>query len=242
MARPDSPEGCEQLARRLRLSPRCVAVAVIVDDDGRALLETGYDRDKKQHFYRLVGGGVHFGETSAAAVVREIGEEVGHHVEYVWKAGHILFGEGTKETESWVSAQKEEIYAGKVSCVLRELTRKIKQAGATQKGRDKKTKFVKIRAYIETRKENMDSANLRRRDLEIASGIVEGSVNYVIGRRFDQGGMRWIKGRAEALLHLRCIEINGDWDRLFQRVEADVLAEGSVQGKKPRILSNQPQR
>jgi hypothetical protein len=24
--------------------------------------------------------------------------------------------------------------------------------------------------------------------------------------------MRWIPGRAEALLHLRCIEINGDWE------------------------------
>jgi hypothetical protein len=86
----------------------------------------------------------------------------------------------------------------------------------------------------------MNYALLKEMDLELASGIVEGAVNYVIGRRFDQGGMRWIKGRAEALLQLRCIEINGDWDSLFQRVEASVLAEGRDQGKRPRILSNQP--
>jgi len=36
-------------------------------------------------------------------------------------------------------------------------------------------------------------------------------VNYVIAKRFDSGGMRWIKERAEALLQLRCIEVNNDW-------------------------------
>jgi hypothetical protein len=58
--------------------------------------------------------------------------DVMHVVEYIWKAGHILFGEGSKEADSWVSARKDEIYGGKVSCVLRELSRKIKQTSATQ--------------------------------------------------------------------------------------------------------------
>ena len=42
------------------------------------------------------------------------------------------------------------------------------------------------------------------------TGTVEGVVNYVIAKRFDSGGMRWIKERAEHLLQLRCIEVNGD--------------------------------
>ena len=32
----------------------------------------------------------------------------------------------------------------------------------------------------------------------------------------DCSGMRWIPERAEALLRLRCIELNGDWDRFFE--------------------------
>ena len=32
----------------------------------------------------------------------------------------------------------------------------------------------------------------------------------MIAKRFDSSGMRWIRKRAEALLQLRCIEINGD--------------------------------
>ena len=49
-------------------------------------------------------------------------------------------------------------------------------------------------------------------DMEIASGAVEGAVKYVIGKRCDQGGMRWIVERNEAVVQLRCIEVNGDWE------------------------------
>ena len=48
--------------------------------------------------------------------------------------------------------------------------------------------------------------------------MVEGAVKHVIGRRFDDGGMRWIRERAEALLQLRCIEVNDDWDAFISFV------------------------
>lgn len=40
----------------------------------------------------------------------------------------------------------------------------------------------------------------------------------MVAKRFDSGGMRWIKDRAEALLQLRCIEINNDWDKFISYV------------------------
>jgi len=40
----------------------------------------------------------------------------------------------------------------------------------------------------------------------------------VIAKRFDSGGMRWIRERAEALLQLRCIEVNNDWDNFISYV------------------------
>ena len=54
-------------------------------------------------------------------------------------------------------------------------------------------------------------------DLPIASGHVEGAARHVVGERTDCSGMRWIPGRAQALLHLRCIELNGDRDDFFDR-------------------------
>ena len=64
----------------------------------------------------------------------------------------------------------------------------------------------------------MDYKTLNDQDLEISSGAVEGAVNYVIAKGFDSGGMRWIKERAEALLQLRCIEVNNDWDDFISYV------------------------
>lgn len=38
----------------------------------------------------------------------------------------------------------------------------------------------------------------------------EGGVTHVIAKHCGSGGVRWIRQRAQALLWLRCIEINGD--------------------------------
>ena len=59
--------------------------------------------------------------------------------------------------------------------------------------------------------------------------VIEGAVRYVIGERMDCSGMRWIPQRAEALLHLRCIELNGEWEQFFDwsyRRWAESLAKG----------------
>ncbi|MDL1975994.1 MAG: hypothetical protein LWX55_14720 [Deltaproteobacteria bacterium] len=64
----------------------------------------------------------------------------------------------------------------------------------------------------------MDYKALNKQDLEISSGAVEEAVNYVIAKRIDSGGMRWIKERAEPLLQLRCIEVNNDWDAFISYV------------------------
>jgi hypothetical protein len=60
--------------------------------------------------------------------------------------------------------------------------------------------------------------HLRAQDLELGSGQVEGAIKAIMYRRMDQGGMRWIKERAEALLQLRCIDTNGDWQTFVDRV------------------------
>lgn len=62
--------------------------------------------------------------------------------------------------------------------------------------------------YLEKRLSQMDYKSLLEQDLEVASGAVEGAVKNLVGARFDFGGSRWLRKRAEALHQLRCIEHN----------------------------------
>lgn len=50
---------------------------LVAKHEGRMLVMPGYDKVKEQPFFRLVGGGVEFGETSQEALEREIKEELG---------------------------------------------------------------------------------------------------------------------------------------------------------------------
>lgn len=45
--------------------------------EGRILLAEGYDPVKNTHYLLPIGGGVDFGETSVAAAIREVEEEIG---------------------------------------------------------------------------------------------------------------------------------------------------------------------
>ena len=53
---------------------RCIAIAWITHQDQIFVLE-GYDPIKSSYFYRPIGGGIDFGETGLAAVLREFQEE-----------------------------------------------------------------------------------------------------------------------------------------------------------------------
>jgi hypothetical protein len=164
-----------------------------------------------------------------------------HVVEKLWTAGECLYQEGTPELKAWIEQQKECLYGGKVAAMLRELELRlcaIPKTGPGNKGR--RERLGSVLRYLDKRKDRINYADLLQRDLEISSGPVEGAVKNIIGKRCDHGGMRWIKERAEALLQLRCIEANGDWERFLSFVHQRHRAQSASQGLRPRLQSSTP--
>lgn len=139
-----------------------------------------------------------------------------HVTEYLWEAGECLYKEGSAELTEWTEKQKEALYDGRAADIVDEIDHRLTQLAPGKKSARERLK--KVRHYLAKRVDKMNYKKLRERDLEISSGAVEGAVNYVIARRFDCGGMRWIKERAEHLLQLRCIEVNGDWEAFIKFV------------------------
>ncbi|MDM8556929.1 hypothetical protein QUF75_19555 [Desulfococcaceae bacterium HSG7] len=102
------------------------------------------------------------------------------------------------------------LYGGRVKEVPARLREMLKQL-SWRAERDKSERVIlsEVIKYMEPRLDMMNYKQYVEVDLPTASGIAEGAARYVIGERMDCSGMRWIPGRAEAPLHLRCVELNG---------------------------------
>lgn len=157
--------------------------------------------------------------------------DIFHALEYIWEAGRLFLPEGSEELAQWVKIQEGLLYAGKSEEVVHNVAAIRNLASPAQKKR-----VDQIREYLAKRIHMMPYARLRRKDLEVGSGMIEGAVKHVIGKRFDNGSMRWIRERAEALLQLRCIEINGDWEAFIKFVEQRVRRQSAAEQRVGRIL------
>lgn len=162
--------------------------------------------------------------------------DIRHAQERLWKVGRLLHSEGSQELADWVEPLQQLLYQGEVEQLLERL-RALHFAGPGSK--QKRKIQGQTLAYLSKRVDLMRYGQWREQDLVLASGVVEGAARYVIGERLDQSGMRWIVERAEAVLLLRCIEVNGDWDAFFAFSEEQRRAE-LREGKAVRIGSQSP--
>jgi hypothetical protein len=136
-----------------------------------------------------------------------------HIVEKLWKTGKTLHRKNRKGLESWVAAQKKRLRLGQLEEVLAELRTIIDATPRTGPGNKyRRTVLQKTLNHFTKNAARLQYHRLRRQDLDIGSGVVEGAVRHLMGVRLDGPGMRWGRDRAEAVLLLRCILINNQWD------------------------------
>jgi len=167
--------------------------------------------------------------------------DVMHVVEKLHTAADCLYREGSDEERAFVEHLKEQLYGGQEASIVSELRERLARIPPTGPGnKGKRQRLHDVITYIDKRVDRMNYKRLIDEDLEIGSGAVEGAVKNLIGARFDFGGSRWIRERAEALLQLRCIEANGDWDAFIRWVHDDHRKTASTSGTRIRVQQNSP--
>lgn len=138
-----------------------------------------------------------------------------HAVEKLWSCGKAINrGSRTKRKplETWVHEQKKRLRHGKLGEVLATLRIALDGTAVTGPGNKFRRKVLEdtLKHFAKNRV-RMRYHKLRRQGLVISSGLIEGTVRHLVGMRLDGPGMRWGKARAEAILHLRCVLLNGQW-------------------------------
>jgi len=166
--------------------------------------------------------------------------DVCHVVEKLWALAHHFYAEGSEELKAWVEDLKTLVYAGQAKELvarLEKMLREVSRNGPGTKGR--RQALASLIGYLQPRLEMMRYGEWIEKDLVIASGQVEGAVRHLVGERFDCAGMRWTQAKAEALLHLRCIELNGDWQKYVAWFQGKTLRR-LKRGRRVKVLTNQP--
>src|SRR3954451_5631892 len=166
--------------------------------------------------------------------------DVRHAQEKFWEVGRLFYPDGGVDITRWVEELEGLLYKGHVRTLLQRLEQELRGVSPRGPGTKEKRKVLEtVMEYLEARVKLMDYGRLRKEDLVIASGVVEGAARYVVGERLDNSGMRWIEERAEAVLLLRCIEVNGDWEA-FMRWSQGRRNQELESGKVVQIRSKLP--
>lgn len=150
-----------------------------------------------------------------------------HVAEKIWSVGETLFGEGSDELTAWVAAQTADLRNGLAARVVRrlqQLAATLPRSGPGTKGR--RERMRKGIQYLKTNLDRMPYATLRSEGLPIGSGVIEGAIRQLVRMRLDGPGMRWSPARAEHILHLRCIVLNGQWDDFMNNVVQQAHSQG----------------
>jgi hypothetical protein len=143
----------------------------------------------------------------------EVGLDWIHVTEKLWTAGQCVLKEGSAELSAWVAEQQDLLRRGHVDPMLQNLMAafmSIAKTGPGNKGR--RERLGGVIEYLMGHRERLRYHQLRRDDLPIATGVIEGAIRNLVRLRLDGPGMRWSRDRAESVLHPRCILLNDQWD------------------------------
>ena len=166
--------------------------------------------------------------------------DICHVVERLWSLGRHFHPEGSDALTEWVEDFKAFLYADQAPELLdvfRDLLRQVPVHGPGTKGR--REALAEMIGYMGKRLPMMQYETWLKQDLVIATGQVEGTVRQLVGERFDCAGMRWLQEKAEPLLHLRCIELNGDWQHFYAWTQRG-LKRRLIRGGRVKVLTDQP--
>ena len=136
-----------------------------------------------------------------------------HVIEYCWKAAWSFFDKGDPDAEAWVAAQATKILQGKAAAVAAGIRRHATTFGyspAEREGADA------CADYLTAKKPYLDYATALAKGWPIATGVIEGAARHLVKDRMDITGARWGLDGAEAILKLRALISNGDFDRYWR--------------------------
>jgi hypothetical protein len=140
-----------------------------------------------------------------------------HVLERLWQAAHCFHPEGSEEAKAFVRDRLFRLLRGEVGYVIGGLKQMAtKQALRGSHGRQ----LSAVIGYLERNRRLMRYDAYLAAGYPIGSGVAEGACRHLVKDRMEGTGMRWCVPGAQAMLDLRAVYLNDQWEAFQQhRIE-----------------------
>ena len=132
-----------------------------------------------------------------------------HASEYLWKVVNALLGEKHPERTQWVGKQLLEMLSGKTEQVIERLRELAESESVSTTQKEVLQSTI---GYYERNLPYMNYSEYLSRGWPIGTGVVEGACGHLVKDRMERSGMQWTKSGAQAVLDLRSVRVNADWE------------------------------
>jgi hypothetical protein len=132
-----------------------------------------------------------------------------HVAPRLWEAAHLFHREGSDEASGFVRQRMLRVLHGDAKGVitgLRRMGTEHQYSGA------KAARLRRVCDFLQSNLHRMRYDLYLAFGYPIATGVIEGACRHIVRDRMERAGMRWKVPGAQAMLQLRTIYTNGDWE------------------------------
>ena len=145
--------------------------------------------------------------------------DIFHVLKRLWQVAHCFCAEGSQAATDFVSERLRKLLEGQVGRVIGGLRQMVTKRGLRGKAKDT---VLEVIGYFRSNRKFMQYHRYLAAGYPIGSGVAEGACGHLVKDRMEQAGMRWRVDGAQAILSLRAVHLNGEWDSFHRfRLEAE---------------------
>ncbi|ACY15489.1 ISKra4-like element ISHoc2 family transposase [Haliangium ochraceum] len=139
--------------------------------------------------------------------------DIVHVLEYLWRAAYAFHPPGTEAAQTWVRQRLFALLQGRTGG---QVAKSIRQMAARRNLDKASAAAVHACArYLVSHSRFLRYERALALGLPIATGVIEGACRYLVQDRMGRTGARWSLEGAEAILRLRALLSNGDFDQYW---------------------------
>jgi len=195
-------------------------VTASVVDDAATVIASVFDEaerrdpNRERRWVALVDGNNHQitrieAEAEARGVDVAVVVDLIHVLEYLWGAAWCFHPEADPAAQAWVHDRALAVLDGNARDVAAGIRRR---ATTTRLNKQKRAKADACAKYLTNKADYLNYPTALAEGWPVASGVIEGTCRYLIADRMDITGARWSVNGAEAVLKLRALRANNDFD------------------------------